>query len=198
MKTCRKCEIEKELTEFYKDKTRSDGLQYNCKNCVKIYRDNNKEERNKKQRIYDRGRSSQRKEYYEANKETIIKKSVEYSRRKREEDPLFKLSHNIRRLVKKSLSYKGWEKKTKTQEILGCDFKTFEAHLNDNLYGFTIDDKGLDVDHIIPVSTATTEEELLKLNHYTNLQLLPSEYNRHIKSDKPFDEKHFEQWLINQ
>jgi hypothetical protein len=39
-----------------------------------------------------------------------------------------------------------------------------------------------DIDHIIPLSTAKTEEEILKLNHYTNLQPLCSYTNRYIKS----------------
>ena len=43
---------------------------------------------------------------------------------------------------------------------------------------------GWDIDHIIPLSTAKTEEDIIKLNHYTNLQPLCSKINRHIKSDK--------------
>lgn len=38
--------------------------------------------------------------------------------------------------------------------------------------------------HIIPISSATNEEELIKLNHYTNLQPLCSKVNRDIKKDK--------------
>jgi len=35
MKKCTKCGIEKPLTEFYKDKTRKEGLEYLCKFCSK-------------------------------------------------------------------------------------------------------------------------------------------------------------------
>ena len=39
------------------------------------------------------------------------------------------------------------------------------------------------LDHIIPVSIATSEEEIIKLNHYTNFQPLWAEDNI-IKSNK--------------
>ena len=42
----------------------------------------------------------------------------------------------------------------------------------------------VDIDHIIPISTAKTEEEIIKLNHYSNLQPLCSYTNRVIKRDK--------------
>ena len=42
---------------------------------------------------------------------------------------------------------------------------------------------GWDIDHIIPLSTAITEDDLIKLNHYTNLQPLCSKINRDIKKD---------------
>jgi hypothetical protein len=43
---------------------------------------------------------------------------------------------------------------------------------------------GWDIDHKIPLSTAETEEEIYKLNHYSNLQPLCSKVNRDIKKDK--------------
>ena len=42
---------------------------------------------------------------------------------------------------------------------------------------------GWDIDHIIPVSSAKTEEEILLLNYYTNLQPLCSKVNRDIKKN---------------
>ena len=50
-KVCRKCKQIKPLTEYTKDKTRSDGLQYICKSCQlirsKYYRDNKQINANK-------------------------------------------------------------------------------------------------------------------------------------------------------
>ena len=43
---------------------------------------------------------------------------------------------------------------------------------------------GWDIDHIIPLATAKTEEDLIKLNHFSNLQPLCSKINRNIKRHK--------------
>ena len=40
------------------------------------------------------------------------------------------------------------------------------------------------LDHVVPLSTAKKEEDIIKLNHYTNLQPLCSKINRDIKKDK--------------
>lgn len=45
---------------------------------------------------------------------------------------------------------------------------------------------GWDIDHIIPISNAKTEEEVYILNHYSNLEPLCSKINRDIKIDKLF------------
>lgn len=41
---------------------------------------------------------------------------------------------------------------------------------------------GWDIDHIIPLSTAKTEEDVIKLNHYTNLKPLYSKINTDFKN----------------
>jgi len=43
---------------------------------------------------------------------------------------------------------------------------------------------GWDIDHIIPVCSAKTTEEVIELNHYTNLQPLCGYTNRYIKRSK--------------
>lgn len=43
---------------------------------------------------------------------------------------------------------------------------------------------GWDVDHIIPLSSAETEEKLLEISNYINLQPLCSYINRTIKKGK--------------
>lgn len=41
--------------------------------------------------------------------------------------------------------------------------------------------KTWDLDHIIPICSAKTNEDIIRLNHYTNFQPLCSYVNRYIK-----------------
>lgn len=74
------------------------------------------------------------------------------------------------------------------------DIETFKLHLenqfeswmnwrNKGLYNGT-PNFGWDIDHIIPLSSAVNETDIIKLNHYTNLRPLCSYVNRYVKRDK--------------
>ena len=53
-----------------------------------------------------------------------------------------------------------------------------------NNYGYEWDEiEPVHIDHIIPLSTIKSENDLLRLNHYSNLQLLKAKDNLD-KSDK--------------
>lgn len=54
---------------------------------------------------------------------------------------------------------------------------------NRGLYNGELD-YGWDLDHITPISSAKTENEIIRLNHYTNFQPLCSYTNRYIKCNK--------------
>ena len=109
-----------------------------------------------------------------------------YQANRRATDPLYKLTENIRNLINKSLRNKGYKKTSKAQTILGCDFETLDAHLTDTAltnYGYWSAAEEYHVDHFIPLSSATTEAEINKRNHYTNLQYLYPHHNL-AKRDK--------------
>ena len=105
------------------------------------------------------------------------------------------LRKKVRGVIQQSFIRKNFPKNSKTHDLLKCTWDEFKAHLEDNPYGFNVYQEGLDLDHIVPICSAKTEEDMIELNHYTNFQLLPSAYNRNIKKDKPFDKKDFENWL---
>jgi hypothetical protein len=48
---------------------------------------------------------------------------------------------------------------------------------------------GWDLDHIVEVGSAKTEEDVIKLNHYTNFQPLDSYINRVIKRNEYLQKK---------
>ena len=92
------------------------------------------------------------------------------------------------------ISVIGYDKKSKTYEILGITFEEFKLHIesqweewmNWNNYGlYNREEKyGWDFDHIIPLSSVNTEEDIIRLNHYTNFQPLCSYVNRYVKRNK--------------
>jgi hypothetical protein len=209
MKVCKKCGVEKDVVEFSKQKGMKDGHINTCKVCKssisRKHHVDNRESNNIKSKVYH----LKNKEYfnkltrnnYQDNKETIKQYQKQYGkdnkdiinkrRRLNMKDPLFKLKANLRSTLSQAFKYK---KPKKTEEIIGCTFEEFKIHLETNFEDWmSWDNKGeyngtlnfgWDIDHIIPLSSATTEEEVLKLNHYTNLQPLCSYINRDIKVDK--------------
>ena len=78
-------------------------------------------------------------------------------------------------------------KKNKTFDIVGCSPEFLKEHLEKQfISGMTWENRNeWHIDHIIPLSSAKTEDELYKLCHYTNLQPLWAEDNLK-KSNKIF------------
>ena len=109
---------------------------------------------------------------------------------------LTKVCRNIKRRVKGFIKSEGYKKTSPTSQIIGIDWMGLKEYLENNPYGFKVDCVDLDIDHIIPLSSIREEEDIYKLNHYTNLQLLPRIYNQFIKKKKPFDKLDFEKWLV--
>jgi hypothetical protein len=105
-----------------------------------------------------------------------------YAKNREKTDPIFKCKRAIRTVVGSAIRRMGYIKKSKTQQILGCSFEEFQLHFEKQFKpGMTWLNHGKDgweIDHIIPVSSAKTEEEIIKLNHYTNLQPLWKKDNR--------------------
>lgn len=93
---------------------------------------------------------------------------------KRKTDDIFRFNSNIRGLIYQRLSNKGYKKNSKTAKILGCDFDTFKLHIERKFTnGMSWSNYGKwHLDHIYPISKATSEEMALQLNHYTNFQPL--------------------------
>ena len=148
------------------------------------YRTEHKDELAQKQKEYnDKNREKVRewgRQYAEKNRDKLRAYRENYRKERVEKDPLFKMSVNIRHLVANSLRRQGFSKKTRTAKILGCDYDTLWEHLKQTWlenYGTEWDGEDYHIDHIIPLSTAKTEQDIIDLCHYKNLQMLKPEHN---------------------
>ena len=165
---------------------------------MKQWRKNNQE----REKLYRESRKGYQKEYqkgYKKGYNKIYKQNNKerlnlYQKTRRNTNYLYKLKANIRTLVCISLKRNGFKKVSKTNEILGCSFEFFKNHIetqflpwmnwdNHGKYNGT-EGYGWDIDHKIPLSSATCEEDIIRLNHYSNLQPLCSRMNRDIKKAK--------------
>lgn len=138
-----------------------------------------------------------KKAWAKANPEKNRLAKTNYVKKKMSEDPLYKFKHNISCSIRQAFKRNGYSKNNKSLLIIGCTFEEFKKHIeslweswmNWDNYGKPKKDnlepnKTWDLDHIIPLSTAKTEDDVIRLNHYTNLQPLCSYFNQKIKRDK--------------
>ena len=188
-------EYQKQYNKTHRAEKRKIGAKYRKNNAEKEkqrhkkYNDKNKEQQSKKnaERYKNNNGALKRRKWYDKNKKEInlIKKE------RRKNDNLYKLSISIRNSVKQCFKKQNHRKSCKSVEILGCSFKElkiyienkFETWMNWENYGVLRKDKKTwQLDHIIPVSSAATIEELIKLNHHTNFQPLESLENN-LKSN---------------
>ena len=142
---------------------------------------------------YKKLNSDKIKLYYIKNKEELRIKQRLYQNNRLKTDIQYKLKHNLRTLIRNTFKNNGYTKNSKTNDILGCSYEDFKLYLeskfepwmtweNRGLYNGELN-YGWDIDHIIPLDSSVTEEDVIRLNHYTNLQPLCSYTNRNIKKN---------------
>jgi len=201
-------EYNKEYKKKNKDsKKKSDKKYYekNKKKLIEKSKNQNKKEIRKKWKDENKEKIKQyNKEYKLKNRDSIKESGKEYRKNNKEvinekrrirmkSDNLYRLSTNIRNSIKSSINRMGYTKNSKTFALLGCSFEEFKIHLESKFESWMCWENygkyngelnyGWDIDHIIPISSATTVICMNILNHYTNLQPLCSYINRNIKKD---------------
>lgn len=104
MKTCSKCKVEKDESEFFKDKWRKDGLKSNCKACESIRLPKPPKQTIEEKRAYRKG-------HYHRNKQKYIDRAASWAHRNIEKRRIICLQYN-KRNVKKIREYnsKNYEK----------------------------------------------------------------------------------------
>lgn len=196
-KRCGRCKEIKPIDQFGKDKRTKSGLRCECNECrrleSKLYRIKNPEKKKEsKKKYYDLNKEKETKRlkhYRETNKDkrritklNWVKNNKEkynlyssnWKKEKRKTDPIYRLMSNLRSRTKQFL--KGKDSSKKTLEVIGCCFEDLKIYLESKFTdGMTWDNYGFygwHIDHIVPLSSAKTKEDIYKLCHYTNLQPL--------------------------
>jgi hypothetical protein len=144
----------------------------------------NKEKINKKNKIWYELNKEKHRENNKKWTEKNINKVREYHNNRikfqRRTDPLKRLIFNVRNRVHLFLKLKNIKKTNQTFDIVGCSPEFLKEYLEKQFTeGMTWElmGKNIHIDHIIPLSSAKTEEEIYELCHYTNLQPLWAEDN---------------------
>jgi len=187
-KVCRKCKEDKEVCEFNKDKNKKDGISTLCRKCTKIsnenYRNNNSvkyKEIQKKYRDSNKEKESIRRSiWYNNNRDKRTLYSTEYDKSRKKTDPIYKLRRITRSRIHSFLKTKDIAKQNRTFDIIGCTPEFLKEHMEKQFtkgMSWELLGQHIHIDHIIPLSSAKTEEEVYKLCHYSNLQPLWAEDN---------------------
>jgi len=164
MKKCKKCNVNKEESEFgfyYKTK---DKLNYQCKIC-KIckseYYKSRKYDRRLYQHNYKRLITDERKEY--------LKKYLKIYRKIH--NSTHKEARRMNIMVRRALKYKNETKVLKSKEILGWTKEQFIDKIGKIQASH-------DIDHKIPISWFLKDTPVSIINHLDNLQQILSIDNR--------------------
>ena len=182
IRKCTKCFEFKPKSEFYKESDGKDGLRGQCKQCdknrAKVYFNNNigliKEKRKVQRKHSNRLVPLPYKIRRFASKEAWKVKINKRLRDRRVVDSLYKLSRILRGRAYTAFQSKKWRKNSKSEELLGADFLTIRKYIESKFKkGMSWENQGeWHIDHIIPLSSAKNEEDLIVLCHYRNLQPL--------------------------
>lgn len=153
------------------------------------WREKNRDRMNEldRQRYFsDRERNMEkRREWYRKNREKILEEKKAYFQENKREIaknrwqaikscPKRMLRHSLARHTRRAFGLCGSEKPYGTEKIVGCSWPFLREYF-ENLFqpGMTWENYGeWHIDHIIPLSSAESAEEMMRLCHYTNLQPL--------------------------
>lgn len=135
------------------------------------------------------------KAYNKANRARDCEKLKKWAKAKYASDPKYALITKVRCLTRYAFDRLGFKKASKTAEILGCDWETFKQHIESQFYGGMtwdsfqqknhIGTSMVEIDHIIPISSAKTEEDVMRLSLHTNLRPMWWLENREKRDKMP-------------
>lgn len=125
--------------------------------------------------------AKEKKEYRKNNINKVRKYWNDHVQKRYRSDLVFKIKHCIRALIRGSFKRRGYSKNSRTAGILGCSFEEAQWWLIETAiqnYGEYDTHIKYEIDHIAPLKTAATEDDVVRLCHISNLQYLtPADNN---------------------
>jgi hypothetical protein len=177
LRHCKYCNKIDSLDNFYSNNIHKSC----CKKLRKLYYQQNRDKKLDYTKRYAQNNKEKIKAYKQSYKLNPDNKLLmnSYFKNKRDNDKLYRIAHAIRNRIKSIFNAKNWKKSQKFKDYLGCSVQELIVHIENKFKpGMTWDNHGeWHIDHIVPLSSGKTEEELYKLNHYTNLQPLWAKEN---------------------
>lgn len=124
----------------------------------------------------------------EENREAHTANQIEYRRKRCQADPEFAMRVRTRAAVANAIARMGYRKGSKTEQVLGCSWGEFRSHVERQfLPGMTWENWGeWELDHIVAISSAASEEDVLALSKATNLRPLWRPANRKKSNRQEF------------
>ena len=167
---CTECSYARSTEKSTLERAAASRLKNKSKNAAYQLQwiEKNREKKNAYMRGYNREKNASgiRKAQYHAN-------------------PLANLEARARSRIAKAFNRQGYQKTTGTQRLVGCTWEFLKVHIERQfLKGMGWGNRNKwHIDHIVPVSSAGTEQELVSLFHFTNLRPLWARDNQ-SKSSK--------------
>lgn len=119
-------------------------------------------------------KDAQTKKWQKANKFRLSKYSSKRNSRIAKEDPLFAMRQTLRKRTSKAFKQHGYTERSASRKMLGCTWEQLKSHIEKQFKdGMCWENRSLwHIDHIIPLASAKSKNELAALCHYSNLQPL--------------------------
>ena len=164
VKKCSKCGIISLKSDFYKDKSKNDGLKAICICCSKKYY------------LEDRNRIvNNQKLYNKQNRDKINTRLKEYLKNRKESDINFKLACNLRSRTSKAFKSQNVRKINKIFDLLDCSHSFFKRWIIHQLYGnMILENYGSiwQIDHCLAITSFNLLDgkEMKKCFNWINLR----------------------------
>lgn len=172
-RVCRVCGELKKTSEFYPCYDKAGSKRRVCKLCFL--------EQNKRYQLEHREEKlAYLKKYHKKNKDKIREQSRVRRKERLVTDPIYKAKRQAQLSIWKAFNGNGRISMDKIKYWVGCSADELTDHLKRTWkeeYHTEWNGQPYNVDHIIPLVTAKTVEDIRQLSHYTNLRLVTPEDN---------------------